>query len=818
MPTNRAALLATACLLPLLAADFAVAQEPPAQPIEPQLGQPQAGQPRRLIRPNLRPGFRSGLARPGLARSAAQVGGAGAISAIKVQGNQRIEEGTIRSYMLVQPGDPFDPDRIDRSLKTLFATGLFQDVNLARDGGTLVVRVVENPSVNRIVFEGNRKLTDDQLRPELQLRPRAVFTPQLAQADRQRVLDAYAKKGRFAATVEPKIIRLDQNRIDVVFEIVEGDSTLVSRIAISGNHAFSESRLREVIASREEAFWRFLSNSDQYDPERVNFDKELLRRFYLKNGYADFEVRDATAELAPDRSAFFLTFTVNEGEKYKVGKVDIDNKLRNLDPDTLRSLLQIETGDTYDGDAVEKTSQALQDTVAERGYAFVEVKPRIARDRAKHTVDLVFDIGEGPRVYIERIDISGNTRTKDKVIRREFRIAEGDAFNAATVRRARQRLQDLGYFNSVQVQPSPGSTSDRAVLNTVVDEKATGELTLGGGYSTDSGALVNVGLRERNLIGTGIDASVNGVLAQKRSQVDLSVTDPYFLDRNLVAGFDAFLVRNDNQSIASYSERRTGGALRLGYEFNEHLRQAWTYTIVDRNVFNVQSGASIYVTNQAGQSLLSQIGSTLSLDYRDSRTDPHDGFLIRLGVDVAGLGGSARYVRSKLDGNYFIPLESLTGDSDWGIALSAGAGYLAQLGREEKIIDRFFLGGDNLRGFQSGGAGPHAVGTSTVDSIGGRLIYTQSTELRFPLPISADLGLTGRAFVDIGSLSQVSKLTGTNGIATVVTDDPAPRVASGVGVSWKTPFGLINIDLAQAIVKRKYDQTQFFRFGFGTRF
>ena len=785
---TRATLLATVCLVSLFASDAAIAQ----------------GQPRRVSRAST------------AARQPAAPGGT--ITAIKVEGNQRIEEGTIRSYMLVQPGDAFDPDRIDRSLKTLYATGLFQDVTLRRDGSTLVVKLQENPIVSRIAFEGNRKLNDEQLRAELQLRARAVFTPQLAQADRQRMLDLYARRGRFGATVTPKVIRLDQNRVDVVFEVNEGETTLVSRIAMVGNRAFSENRLREVINSREQAFYRILSSSDQYDPEKINFDKELLRRFYLKNGYADFEVKDATAELSPDRKAFFVTFTLSEGERYTVGQVGIDSKLRNLNGDELRPLLEIAPGDTYDGDVVERTTQAIQDAVQNRGYAFVDVKPRIARDRAKKTVDLVFDITEGPRVYVERIDISGNTRTKDKVIRREFRLAEGDAFNAATVRRSRQRLQDLGYFNSATVQPSPGSAPDRAVLNTIVDEKATGELTLGGGYSTDAGALLNVGLRERNLIGTGIDASINGILAQRRSQVDLSITDPYFLDRNLVAGFDLFTVQNNNQDIAAYNERRTGGALRLGYEFNEHLRQAWTYTLVARNVYDVREGASIYVLNQAGSSLLSQIGQTLSLDYRDSRTDPRSGFLIRLGTDFAGIGGTARYVRTKLDANYFIPLERYTGDSEWGIALSAGAGYLAQLGKEEKIIDRFFLGGDNLRGFQSGGAGPHAIGARTVDSIGGRFIYTQSTELRFPLPISPDLGLSGRAFVDVGSLSQVTKITTLAGASTTVVDDAAPRVGAGVGVSWKTPFGLINIDLAQAVVKRKYDQTQFFRFGFGTRF
>ena len=793
MHSKRAKLLATACLLPLLAAP-ATAQQPPAAAARAAKAQHAA---------------------------AARIPGNGAIDAIKIEGNQRIEEGTIRSYMLVQPGDPFDPDRIDRSLKTLYATGLFQDVMLNRQGNTLVVKVAENPIVNRIAFEGNHKLNDDQLRGEVQLRPRAVFTPQLAAADRQRLLDLYAKRARFAASVEPKIIHLDQNRVDVVFEINEGETTLVSRIAFVGNHAFGESRLREVINSREQAFYRLLSTSDEYDPDRINFDKELLRRFYLKNGFADFEVGNVTAELTPDRRAFFVTFVLNEGERYKVGKVTVDSKLRNLNGDDLRPLVPIQTGDTYDGDQIEKTSNALQDAVQSRGYAFVEVKPQIARDREKKTVDLVFEVGEGPRVYIERLDIVGNTRTKDKVIRREFRLAEGDPFNASTVRQSRQRLQDLGYFNSVSVQPSQGSAPDKAIVTATVDEKATGELTLGGGYSTDSGALVQAGLRERNLVGTGIDASINGTLAQKSSQVNLSVTDPYFLDRNLVTGFDLFNVRTDNQDIAAYDERRTGGALRLGYEFNEHLRQAWTYTLVDRNVYNVQSGASLYIFDQAGTSLLSQLGQTVSLDFRDSRTDPTAGFIIRVGTDFAGIGGTEHYVRAKLDGTYFIPLESVFGDPAWSIAISAGSGYLATLGSQERIIDRFFLGGDNLRGFQSGGAGPHAIGSSTVDSIGGRFLYTQSTEVRFPLPISPDLGLSGRAFVDLGGLAQVSSIVDPS----TGKDAPlrnssylGPRVGAGVGVSWKTPFGLINIDLADAVVKRNFDQPQLFRFGFGTRF
>ncbi len=761
------------------------------------------------------------------ARPAAVQPSGDTIEAIKIEGNQRIEDGTIRSYMLVQPGDPFNPDRIDRSLKTLYATGLFQDVNLTRQGNALVVKVVENPIVNRIAFEGNHKLTEEQLRAELQLRPRAVFTPAMAQADRQRILDLYAKRGRYNARVEPQIIRLDQNRVDVVFKINEGESTLIGRIVFVGNHAFSEDRLKEVITSRQEVWWRFLSTSDNYDPQRLAFDKELLRRFYLKNGYADVEITGATAELSPTRDAFFLTFTISEGERYRVTNVSVNSTLRNLDSKSLVPDLWIETGDWYDGDAVERSVQDITSDAQGRGFPFVEVKPRISRNREAHTIDMAFEVGEGPRVYVERIEIQGNTRTEDKVIRREFRLAEGDAFNATAIRRSRQRLEDLGFFNSVQVSSSPGSTPDRAIINTTVDEKATGELTLGGGFSTDAGFLVNAGLRERNLLGTGIDAGLNGVLAQRRSSIDLSVTDPYFLDRNLVAGFDLFALQTNLRDVSQYQEKRYGTVLRIGYAFSDHLRQSWAYSLVSRDVYDISPLASFYIQDQSGTTLLSQVGQTLTVDYRDSAIDPHTGYVARFGTDFAGLGGDAQFIRTKLDGTYFIPLDRYTGNSDWGFAISAGAGYLFNTGQQEQIIDRFFLGGDNLRGFQAGGAGPHSFPAG--DSLGGRFIWTQSTELRFPLPISADIGLSGRAFVDVGGLTQASfesnNCTGARNFLGAVTntcppifESSSPRVGAGVGVSWRTPFGLINIDLTPFVIKQKFDQTQVFRFGFGTRF
>jgi outer membrane protein insertion porin family len=747
----------------------------------------------------------------------------GTIQDIKVVGNERIEASTIRSYLLVQPGDPFDSDRLDRSLKTLYATGLFQDVRLSREGNTVVVQVVENPIVNRVVFEGNHKLSDDQLRPEMQLRPRAVFTPSLADADRQRILDLYAKRGYYDATVTPQIIRLPQNRVDVVFEINDGPSTLISRIAFVGNKAFSEDRLNEVINSREERWWRFLSTSDQYDPERLNFDKELLRRFYLKNGYVDFQVLDAKAELSPDRKAFFLTFTISEGERYRLGKVAITSQLRNLSGEDLEKDLQIHSGDWYDGDAVGRTADAIELDVHNRGYAFVNVNPRADRNAEKHTVDLTFEVGEGPRVYVERIDITGNTRTEDKVIRREFRIAEGDAFNADAIRRSRQRLQDLGYFNTVDITNTPGSAPDKTIITTSVSEKATGELTLGGGYSTDAGALVDVGLSERNLVGTGINASVNGVLAQKRSSVSASITDPYFLDRNLVAGADIFLIQTQYLGTEPYDERRAGFTLRLGYEFNENLRQVWSYSLVDRDVFNIDPYASFFIKDEAGTTLLSQISQVITLDHRDSRINPHTGYILEWGTDFAGVGGDVNFIRNNVNGAYYVPLDRFTGNSDWGIKLAAGAGYLWNEGKQERIIDRFFLGGDNLRGFETGGAGPHD--SASGDPLGGRFIWTATTELKFPLPVSSDLGLSGRAFVDVGALTEANFVnnscpanTAANGQCPKINASAAPRLGAGVGVSWQTSFGLINIDLAPIVIKQPQDQTQLFRFGFGTRF
>lgn len=750
--------------------------------------------------------------------------GGGIVTAVEVRGSQRIDADTVRSYMLIQPGDAYDTDRADRSLRSLFATGLFSDVRIGRDGGRLIVTVVENPVVNRVAFEGNRRLSDDNIRPEVQMRARGVFTTQLAQADRQRILDLYARRGRFAARVEPKIIQLDQNRVDVVYEITEGDAALVSRINFVGNRSYSDTRLRDIVATREQAFYRIFSSSDTFDPDRLSFDRELLRRFYLRNGFADVEIGNASAELAPDRSSFFITYNVNEGPRYRLGAITVNSAFPTLDTAALRQRLEMREGDWYDGDLIERMTQSLGDTANLRGFPFVDVQPQVERNRENNTIAVTFMVAEAPRVFIDRIEITGNSRTQDRVIRREFRIAEGDAFNAAQLRRSRDRIRNLGFFSDVQVTSAPGSAPDRSIVNTQVTERATGEVSVGGGYSTDAGFLADFGLRERNLLGTGLDARFNGTIAQRRSQVDISLTDPAFLDRNLAAGVDVFLVQRNLINIASYRERRVGFALRAGYEFNERLRQSWSYSLVDRNVFDVQSTASPFIQEQAGRTLLSQISQTLTYDARDSIIQASRGYFVRWGADFAGLGGDVAYLRNRLDSALFLPLERLVGDPEYVLTFSASVGHLAPFndrrspqtfngtvvgGERDRIVDRFFLGGENLRGFAIAGVGPRDIGTR--DSLGGRLLWTTSAELRYPLPVPSELGLIGRAFVDAGALSQ-----GPSG--PTIFNSSAPRVGMGVGVSWRSPFGLINIDLARAVAKQRLDETQVFRFGFGTRF
>src|SRR3954471_15201090 len=508
------------------------------------------------------------------------------IEQVVIEGNQRIEADTIRSYMEINPGDTFDAAKVDRALKNLFAAGLFADVHLRRDGNNLVVAVVENPIINKLAFEGNDKIKDEQLTQEVQLKPRQVYTQTRVQADVKRILDLYRRSGRFAATVDPKVIKLDQNRVNLVFEINEGDVTQAESIDFVGNKEFSDSSLRDEIITKESAFYRILSTTDTYDPDRLTVDKENLRKFYLSEGYADFRVISAVAELSPDQEAFFITFTVEEGERYKLGKVDVKTTLKDLDPKSLMNDVTTKEGEWYDASKVDDTVQAISDHVGSLGYAFVDVRPRIDRDAKTHVLNLTYDVQEGPKVYVERIDISGNVRTQDKVIRREFRLAEGDAFSTAKLRRTEQRLKNLGFFAKVDVTPQPGSTSDKTALDVQVTEQSTGEISFGAGYSTTGGILGDISISERNLLGKGQNLRLGLSLGTLSTLINLSFTEPYFLDRAVAAGFDIFRTSNDRQNIASYRHRILGFPLLSGWAFTDHTRQQVRYTLRQSEIYN----------------------------------------------------------------------------------------------------------------------------------------------------------------------------------------------------------------------------------------
>jgi outer membrane protein insertion porin family len=735
----------------------------------------------------------------------------GTISDIRVEGTQRIEPTTVRSYIVVKPGDPFDPNRIDQSLKALFATGLFADVTLRREGNALIINVVENPIINRISFEGNQRIEDTDLEKEVQLRPRVVYTRTRVQNDVQRILELYRRSGRFAATVEPKIIQLDQNRVDLVFEVDEGPRTGVRKITFIGNEKFSDGRLREVIQTRESRWYRFLTTDDTYDPDRLTYDRELLRRYYLSRGYADFRVTSAVAELTPDREEFFITFTVEEGERYQFGNISLQTELRQLNVEALRDRLTTEQGDWYNAEEVEKSIANLTSAVGDLQYAFVDIQPRITRNREARTIDVVYQINEGPRVFVERIDIVGNVRTLDRVVRREVQLVEGDPFNTSKLRRSEKRIRDLGFFERVNVSTAEGSQPDRSVIQVAVQEQSTGEIEIGAGFSTVDGPLANFGIRERNLLGRGQDLRFSATVSGRTQEFDLSFTEPYFLDRDLAAGVDLFRITRDNRDESSYEEANTGIGFRLGYPLTERLRQRLNYTLQQTQIENVDADASRFIREQQGTRLVSLVGQELMYDARDSRIDPTEGYFIRLNNEIAGLGGDARFSRNRLGGGFYVPVPFLFDRTVFSVL--GEVGYVFGLGQDVAISDRFFLGGDSLRGFAPAGVGPRDL--TSDDALGGNRYYRGSLELAFPIGLPEELGVTGHAFSDFGSLSEVEA---NPQAGELLIDEDALRLSVGAGISWRSPLGPIRIDLAFPLLKEDYDKVEQFRFSFGTRF
>jgi len=725
------------------------------------------------------------------------------IRSITVAGNQRLEQETVLSYTALRPGEPYGQERLDQALRDLYATELFADVTIAgADTGDLVIQVRENPVINRIILEGNRRLKDDKIQPEIRLAPRQIFTRSRARADVARIIELYRRQGRYAARVEPQIVQLDQNRVDVVFEIEEGPRSRVRQINIIGNERFSDGRLIGEMATRE-ANWNPLRGNTTYDPDRLAFDQQKLRQFYLTQGYADFRVVSAVAELTPDRRDFIITYVVEEGERYRFGEVGVQSDIRDFASENLNASLPMRTGDWYNAQQIEDTVTRLNELAGLFGYAFSDVRPQITRNREDLTMDVTFRVAETPRVYVERIEITGNTNTHDKVIRREFRLAEGDAFNNVRVRRSRDRIQSLGFFQeNLEITQEQGSAPDRVVLGVAVEERATGTLQLSAGFSSIERFLVQLSIEQRNFRGLGqqLRAGVNWSTYSK--SVELGFTEPYLFDRNIAVGFDIY--RRDfnsfnflgNQRETTYEQVSTGGQIRLGVPLTENMSLALRYGL---NYDEVSLSEAIYFTDpdgtgplppvcdplRAGRYLCDVLGNRLtssagySLLYStlNNSIRPTSGFRVLLSQDFAGLGGEVRYLRSRLSGAHYWNVFN-----NFIFSISVEGGYIHSFENGTptvdpvRLTDRFFLGSPQIRGFDIRGVGPRvqrapydverdANGVPTSfsvstdeqriidDAVGGRAYYLGRAELEIPLGAAVrELGLRPSIFVDVGAL------------------------------------------------------------------
>ncbi|MEO8813398.1 MAG: outer membrane protein assembly factor BamA [Caulobacteraceae bacterium] len=758
---------------------------------------------------------------PALAIS--QTAPATVVSRVVVQGNERIDSETILSYLPITAGDTVDPAKIDAALKVLFKTDLFSDVKIDLKGSELIVRVIENPIINQVLFEGNSSIKQDKLKDEVQVRPRGVFTRARVEEDVGRIVELYRRAGRISATVTPKIVELPQRRVDLIFEIHEGPKSGILRVNFLGNKEFSAGELRGVVVTKESAFYKFFSSNDNYDPDRVEYDREQLRKFYRNRGFYDFRIISSVAELAPDRNGFAITYTIDEGVKYHFGKLTVKTDLKKLNSGILRQLLPIKDGQVYQDQKIEQATDALTFAAGAAGFAFVDVRPRYTANAAKHTVDVTFDIKEGPRVYIGRIDIVGNTTTLDYVIRRQLNVSEGDAYNRALVDRSKNNVRALGFFKDVEVTNVPGSAPDRTNLLVKVTEQPTGQLSFSAGYSSIDKLVGDIGVTQSNFRGRGEDLRARisvGFLAQ---QADLSFTEPYFLNRNLQAGFDVYAQRYDLSQQASYTTASVGGTVRVAFPLTQNSLLTTRYTLRTDDVIVADSlcvpGAelvSIVLCEQRGSYLTSLVGYTLGLDKRNDPRNPTRGFYLNFSQDVAGLGGTVHYLNSQVRGGIYHGFTK-------GLILSASgsAGYVdGWNGNTIRITDRFYEGGDTFRGFQIAGIGPRD--TQFSDALGGKLFAIGTVELLFPNKLPEQYGIKTALFTDFGTLGLLDRANkvdpNTNLPLPFVKDDLGLRVSAGISVFWRSPLGPLRFDFSRVLKKDYYDKTELFRFSTSTRF
>jgi outer membrane protein insertion porin family len=759
---------------------------------------------------------------------------AAVISTIQVVGNQRIESETIRTYVTIKPGKSFGAFDIDESIKALYDTGLFSDVSVAARGNALVVTVVENPIINSVNFEGNSKIKANVLVQVIESEPRGVMTQARLETDVRRIEDYYSRSGRSNATVQPMVTPLDNNRVDIVFVVTEGGRTGVANITFVGNSAFSSARLSRVIQTRTTNWLSWLNKRDVYSEETLLADQEALRSFYLQHGFADFQVLGADAAFDAAAGKYFITFTVDEGPKYSFGAINVDSSIPGVDGAALMRVVKTEPGRVFNARLVEKSVENLTIELSGMGYVFAQVRPRGDRDYTNNTIAITYVIDEGPRAYVERIEIRGNSKTRDYVIRREFDISEGDAYNRVLVARAERRLRDLGFFSTVEISTEPGSAPDKVVLVVFVQDQATGSLSVAAGVSTSDGFIAEIALEETNFLGRGqiVRISVGGGLDDR--QYNLSFTDPYFLGMRVAAGFDLYRMES-NAGSRPFSTLTDGGALRLGFELTDTLSAQLNYKLVNVDSDYGTSPATTCNpsdnTTLAGKAaisacyfpdasrLTSSVGYALTYSTLDSRLDPHDGAYLKLAQDFAGVGGDARYVRTTADARLYKPVLP---DSDIIGMLRVHGGNVTGLGQPVAIADNFFKGGETVRGFASLGFGPRdtsPAGTGDGIAIGGKNYVAGTAEVTFPFPLlPPDFGLRGAVFADAGMLFGVDRPAVCTLPGCTFIDDTAIRSSIGGSVIWSSPFGIIRLDVAQALTKQWYDETQMFRLAAGTQF
>ena len=761
----------------------------------------------------------AGVASPGAAVAQAQ---SGFVSSIVVEGNERIEQGTVLSYLPIQPGDTVDPARIDLALKTLFRTDLFADVKIDLVGSQLVIKVVENQIINQVVFEGNSNLKEDKLKDEVTVRPRGIFTRGKVQADVQRIIELYRRSGRVSATVTPKIVELPQKRVDLIFEINEGPKTGILNINFVGNSEFSDADLADVVVTKESRWYKFLTSNANYDPDRIEYDREQLRTYYRNRGYYDFRVISAVAELAPEKNGFALTYTVEEGPRYKFGKLTVETELKKLDSALLTQLLPIETGDDYSDTSIESATDALTFAAGSAGFAFVDVRPRYVPNPATRTLDVTFQVREGPRVYVDRIDIVGNTRTLDYVIRREINVAEGDAYNRVLVDRSTNQIKALGFFKEVTIEDTPSSAPDRTTLKVQVEEQPTGELSFSAGYSSIDKLVLDVGISERNFRGRGENLRARVSAGSLRQEVNFSFTQPRFLGRNLGAGVDVYSYKYDFSQQAAYDSRSTGGSLRLGFGLTQDSSMSLRYTlrtdevVIDDSLCNAGAVSQILCL-QRGAAITSQIGYGLRLDKRNDPINPTRGFYANLNQDLAGIGGDVRYLRTDVDGAWYYGFTK-----DLVFSATGSAGFINGFGGQTvRVNDRYYKGGQTFRGFEIAGIGPRDTNVGRTDALGAKLYAIGTLGLTIPNFIPEQYGIKAALFSDFGTIGLLDDRDRQSSLGIydpLIKDDLKLRASAGVSIFWRSPMGPIQFDFSRILAKAAYDKTETFRFSTSTRF